>query len=150
MMTSQMLEVFSSIIAYQRKHGQVPTVRTLANMLGVVGISSVHRMLKELEVRGYVEGWWHKGKKHYVPTAQKPVYFIWDDETKSLRPLPSFHGFTRLREIEVPLEVEPKLRTLAKVGAEKDGRLGGHGPALPDEVVDPGRGDLQDLGKATG
>jgi SOS-response transcriptional repressor LexA len=149
MMTPQLLEVFSFIVAYQQKHGTVPTVRQLANMQGRAGFSSTHRILKVLEARGFVEGWWNKGYKHYVPTPQKPVYFAWDDATKSLRPLPGFHGATRLRQIEIPLEVEPKLRPLAEVRPEQDGGLGGHAPTLPDDLVDAGRGQLQGLGKAT-
>lgn len=149
MVTPKMLELFSCIIAYQEKYGQVPTCRQLSNMVGLAGHSGVYRMLKALEERGYVEGWWHKGYKHYVPTPQKPAYFAWDDETKSLRPLPGFHGFARLMEVEVPLEVEPKLRPLAKIRAQQDRGLGGHAPALPDDLVDPGRGELQALGKAT-
>jgi hypothetical protein len=140
MLTPPLAEVLSTIIDWQRRTGDVPTLREIAEVVaGTRYPSAIHRSVKILEARGFLTSWRHGRYVKYYPVDPSPRYFKWDDEAKALRPLPGFHGFARLGKVEIPLEVEPELRPVAEVAAEQDSGLGGHAAPAAHELVEPGR-----------
>jgi len=53
--TSRQQDVLDRINQFYRKNGYAPSVRDLANMLGVSSISTIHQHLAALETKGYIK-----------------------------------------------------------------------------------------------
>ena len=50
----RLLDVYESIMQYQRVNGYAPTIREICKMVGVASTSSVYAHLKILEEKGYI------------------------------------------------------------------------------------------------
>lgn len=54
-LTSRQKEVYDAIRKYRDEHGVVPTYTTLAELIGVRSMATVHEMLRTLESKGWLQ-----------------------------------------------------------------------------------------------
>ena len=56
-LTPIQLKCFKTIETFIEKHSYSPTVREIANLMEMSGSGNVHRLVKELERRGWIRKW---------------------------------------------------------------------------------------------
>lgn len=62
-LTKRQKEVYSFIEEYLETHGAAPSYEEIREHLGIRSVSTVHKHLKQLEKRGYINSPWGSGKR---------------------------------------------------------------------------------------
>jgi SOS-response transcriptional repressor LexA len=68
-------------------HGVSPTYEQMRLGLGYASKSHIHRIILSLVERGYIKRIPNRWQSLIVAKKLEPKYFVFDDETKELRPV---------------------------------------------------------------